>query len=41
MIDLIDEFTVYLTSQGRSPPTIRGYARDVRLFAQWFQERLH
>ena len=38
MIDLIDEFTVYLTSQGRSPRTIRGYARDVRLFAEWFQE---
>jgi len=38
MIDLIDEFTVYLTSQGRSPRTIQGYARDVRLFAQWFQE---
>jgi len=38
MIDLIDEFTAYLTSQGRSPRTIRGYARDVRLFAEWFQE---
>ena len=38
MIDLIDEFTVYLTSQGRSPRTVQGYARDVRLFAEWFQE---
>jgi len=38
MIDMIDEFTVYLTSQGRSPRTVQGYARDVRLFAEWFQE---
>jgi integrase/recombinase XerD len=37
MLELIDEFTAHLTGQDLSPRTVQGYARDVRLFAGWFE----
>ncbi len=37
MLDLIDEFTAHLTGQDLSPRTVQGYARDVRLVAEWFE----
>jgi integrase/recombinase XerD len=37
MLDLIDDFTTHLAGRDLSPRTLRGYARDVRLFARWFE----
>jgi len=34
----IDEFSAFLSEQGRSPITIQGYVSDMSLFARWYAE---
>jgi len=35
----LDEFQAYLLAEDRSPLTIAGYVGDVRLFAQWYENK--
>ena len=35
----LDEFQAYLRTEDRSPLTIAGYVGDVRLFAQWYENK--
>jgi integrase/recombinase XerC len=35
----LDEFQAYLLAEDRSPVTIVGYVGDVRLFAQWYENK--
>lgn len=35
--DLLERFAQHLLGEGKSAHTLRAYARDLRLFAEWFQ----
>ena len=35
----LDDFQAYLLAEDRSPVTIAGYVGDVRLFAQWYENK--
>ncbi len=37
----LNEFQAYLLAEDRSPVTILGYVGDVRLFAQWYENKYH